>query len=121
MPGEFVVAAEKKLKKVPFAADYLEIKDLCKKALDAGEYEYKNFLIYPIRPGWSLTQVNQEKAAEKGKKTSKAEFLKWFMPLLQALRDLGGSATPVEARKKIIENEHLSDEIVSETRGKTKG
>ena len=42
------------------------------------------------------------------------------MPLLQALRDLGGSATPVEARKKIIENEHLSDEIVSETRGKTK-
>lgn len=40
------------------------------------------------------------------------------MPLLQALRDLGGSATPVDARKKIIENEHLSDEVVSETRGK---
>lgn len=120
MPGEFVVAAEKKLKKVPYAADYLEIKDLCKKALDAGEYEYKNFpdLSYTA---WVISeQVNQEKTAEKGKKTSKAEFLKWFMPLLQALRDLGGSATPVEARKKIIENEHLSDEIVSETRGKTK-
>lgn len=29
MPGKFVVAAEKKLKKVPYAADYLEIKDLC--------------------------------------------------------------------------------------------
>ena len=42
-------------------------------------------------------KVNQEKSIEKGKKTSKAEFLKWFMPLLQALRDLGGSATPVEA------------------------
>lgn len=41
------------------------------------------------------------------------------MPLLQALRDLGGSATPAEARKKIIENEHLSDEVVNETRGKT--
>lgn len=120
MSGEFVVAAEKKLKKVPYAADYLEIKDLCKKALDAGEYKYKNFpdLSYTA---WVISeQVNQEKAAEKGKKTSKAEFLKWFMPLLQALRDLGGSATPVEARKKIIENEHLSDEIVSETRGKTK-
>ena len=51
--------------------------------------------------------------------SSKAEFLKWFMPLLQALRDLGGSATPIEARKKIIENEHLSDEVVNETRGKT--
>lgn len=120
MPGEFVVAAEKKLKKVPYAADYLEIKDLCKKALDAGEYGYKNFpdLSYTA---WVISeQVNQEKAAEKGKKTSRAEFLKWFMPLLQALRDLGGSATPVDARKKIIENEHLSDEVVSETRGKTK-
>lgn len=42
------------------------------------------------------------------------------MPLLQALRDLGGSATPVEARKKIIENEHLSDDVINETRGKTK-
>lgn len=119
MPGEFVVAAEKKLKKVPYAADYLEIKDLCKKALDAGEYGYKNFpdLSYMA---WVVSEkVNQEIAAEKDKKTSKAEFLKWFMPLLQALRDLGGSATPADARKKIIENEHLSDEIVNETRGKT--
>ena len=119
MPGEFVVAAEKKFKKVPFAADYLEIKDLCKKALDAGEYGYKNFpdLSYMA---WVVSEkVNQEIAAEKDKKTSKAEFLKWFMPLLQALRDLGGSATPADARKKIIENEHLSDEIVNETRGKT--
>lgn len=31
---------------------------------------------------------------------------------------MGGSATPVEARKKIIENEHLSDEDVNITRGK---
>ena len=120
MPGEFVVAAEKKLKKVPYAADYLEIKDLCKKVLDAGQYEYKTFpdLSYTA---WIVSEkVNQEKSVEKGKKTSKAEFLKWFMPLLQALRDLGGSATPVEARKKIIENEHLSDEVINETRGKTK-
>ena len=119
MPGEFVVAAEKKLKKVPYAADYLEIKDLCKKVLDAGQYEYKSFpdLSYTA---WIVSEkVNQEKSVEKGKKTSKAEFLKWFMPLLQALRDLGGSATPAEARKKIIENEHLSDEVINETRGKT--
>lgn len=119
MPGEFVIAVEKKLKKVPYAADYLEIKDLCKKALDTGEYGYKNFpdLSYT---SWVVSEkVNQEIAAEKDQKTSKAEFLKWFMPLLQALRDLGGSATPADARKKIIENEHLSDEIVNETRGKT--
>ena len=119
MPGEFVIAVEKKLKKVPYVADYLEIKDLCKKALDTGEYGYKNFpdLSYT---SWVVSEkVNQEIAAEKDQKTSKAEFLKWFMPLLQALRDLGGSATPADARKKIIENEHLSDEIVNETRGKT--
>ena len=120
MPGEVVVAAGKTFKKVPYAADYLGIKDLCKKVLDTGEYEYKSFpdLSYTA---WVISEkVNQEKSVEKGKKTSKAEFLKWFMPLLQALRDLGGSATPVEARKKIIENEHLSDEVVNETRGKTK-
>lgn len=121
MPGEFVVTAEKKLKKVPYAADYLEIRDLCKKALDTNEYEYKNFpdLSYTA---WLISeQVNQEKkVTEKAKMTSKAEFLKWFMPLLNALRDLGGAATPVEARKKIIENEHLPDEVVNETRGKTK-
>ena len=37
------------------------------------------------------------------------------MPLLQALRDLGGSATPTECKKKIIENEHLTDEVINET------
>lgn len=57
---------------------------------------------------------------KKDQKISKAEFLKWFMPLLQALRDLGGSATPLEARNKIIENEHLTDEVIKATRGKTK-
>ncbi len=119
MPGEFVVAAEKTFKKVPYATDYLRIRDLCKKVLDAGEYEYKSFpdLSYTA---WVVSeQVNQEKSAEKEKKISKAEFLKWFMPLLQALRDLGGSATPADARKKIIENEHLSDEMINETRGKS--
>ncbi len=63
-------------------------------------------------------QVNQEKAEEKGKKSSRAAFLRWFAPLIQALRDLGGSATPAEARAKIIENEQLSEEKVRETRGK---
>ena len=36
------------------------------------------------------------------------------------MRDLGNSATPAEARAKIIENEKLSDEEVSVVRGKTK-
>ncbi len=120
MPAEFVAVAEKKLKQVPYAADYLEIRDLCQKAMDAGTYEYKNFpdLSYTA---WTISEhVNHEKIDNKGKNTSKAEFLKWFMPLLRALRDLGGSATPAEARNKIVENEHLTDNVINEVRGKTK-
>ena len=52
-----------------------------------------------------------EQVIKKDPKISKTEFLKWFMPLPQALRDLGGSATPLEARNKIIENEHLTDNL----------
>lgn len=108
------------MKQVPYAADYLEIRDLCQKAMDAGTYEYKNFpdLSYTA---WTISEhVNHEKIDNKGKNTSKAEFLKWFMPLLRALRDLGGSATPAEARNKIVENEHLTDNVINEVRGKTK-
>lgn len=61
--------------------------------------------------------MHQEKVVGS-KKTSKAEFLRWFKPLIQALRDLGGSASPADACKKIVENEHLTDEEINITRGK---
>ena len=48
-----------------------------------------------------------------------AQFAQWFIPLLNALKDLGGAATPEQAKSKIIENLDLSDDVVSETRGKT--
>lgn len=54
MPGEFVVAAEKKLKKVPYAADYLEIRDLCKKFWMRVNMNTRASRIYPIRHGLSL-------------------------------------------------------------------
>lgn len=66
MPEEFVTTFERKLKKVPYATDYLEIIDLCKKILGEGKYKYKNFpdLSYTA---WVISeQVNQEmKAVEK--------------------------------------------------------
>jgi len=52
------------------------------------------------------------------KPKSNAAFLRWFKPLLQALRDLGGAATPTETRNKIIENEHLTEEETSVSRGR---
>ncbi len=118
MPAEFVNSIKKKINKVPNATDYLFIKDACIKALEVGSYEYKNYpeLSYSA---WIVSeQVNRQKAAANGKKLSNAAFLRWFNPLIQALRDLGGSGTPAEARAKIVENEQLSDEEVNAIRGK---
>lgn len=52
-------------------------------------------------------------------KKSNANFLRWFKPILEALKQLGGSATPDDVRRKIIENEKLSEEDINEVRGKT--
>lgn len=118
MPVDFVNSVKKKLNKVPYAAEYLAIKDACLHALKDSDYEYKNFPELSYRAWIVSKQVNQEKAEVKGKKSSKAAFLRWFAPLIHALRDLGGSGTPVEARAKIIENEQLSEDEINETRGK---
>lgn len=118
MPVDFVNSVKKKLNKVPYAAEYLAIKDECLHALKDSDYEYKNFPELSYRAWIVSKQVNQEKAEVKGKKSSKAAFLRWFAPLIQALRDLGGSGTPAEARAKIIENEQLSEDEINQTRGK---
>lgn len=44
-----------------------------------------------------------------------AEFVSWFGPLLNALRDLGGSGTPEEASNKVAEQQNVSDEILNKT------
>lgn len=118
MPVDFVNSVKKKLNKVPYASEYLAIKDACLHALKDSDYEYKNFPELSYRAWIVSKQVNQEKAEVKGKKSSKAAFLSWFAPLIQALRDLGGSGTPAEARAKIIENEQLSEDEINQTRGK---
>jgi len=48
------------------------------------------------------------------KKNSQAEFVNWFGPLLDALRQLGGSAKPREASDKIAENLKLKDDKLNE-------
>ncbi|MCB9250851.1 MAG: restriction endonuclease [Flavobacteriales bacterium] len=49
-----------------------------------------------------------------GNNKKQAEFVKWFGPLLDALRQLGGSAKPREASDKIAENLNLKDERLNE-------
>lgn len=44
-------------------------------------------------------------------KTRQAEFVRWFGPLLQALRDLGGSASPREAIERVAEIEGVPESV----------
>ncbi|MBN1968954.1 MAG: restriction endonuclease [Candidatus Delongbacteria bacterium] len=48
------------------------------------------------------------------KRNNQAEFVNWFGPLLDALRQLGGSAKPREASDKIAENLKLHDDKLNE-------
>ena len=64
-------------------------------------------------------ESDSPKTGAKNAGKSKSATLRWFKPIIQALRDLGGSATPADTRKKIIENEHLTEAELSETRGKS--
>ena len=47
----------------------------------------------------------------KAPKAKQAEFVRWFGPLLDALRDLGGSASPREALDRIAEKEQVPEEL----------
>lgn len=117
MPDEFVTAINKKLNKVPYAEEYLEIRDICQKTFESAECKYKSFPELSYYAWIESERVNKELKSED-KKASKAYFLRWFKPLIQALRDLGGSGTPAQARQKIVENEKLTDEEISIKRGK---
>lgn len=48
-------------------------------------------------------------------RTKQAEFVKWFGPLLNALKQLGGSGKPKEVVEQIAKNEKLSDNVLEET------
>lgn len=47
-------------------------------------------------------------------KTRQAEFTKWLGPLLDALRDLGGSGRPKEATEKVAKNLKIPDKVLEE-------
>lgn len=114
LPEDFIKTLNK-LKSVPSGEQYIQICEDCNKILKSGDYPYDNFPELSYSAWQTTIQVQEDEDIEL-----KAEFLKWFRPLLGALKELGGSATPAEARRQIIKNEKMSDEEVSKTRGKTK-
>jgi len=48
-------------------------------------------------------------------KRKQAEFLQWLGPILDALRDLGGSGKPREVSSWIAEKLHISDDVLNST------
>jgi restriction system protein len=70
-----------------------------------------------LRIGLRIIKQNREnnQIIMAKRKNSQAEFVKWFGPLLDALRDLGGSAKPREASDKIAEKLNLDDEKLNES------
>jgi restriction system protein len=55
------------------------------------------------------------KQATAAQRTGQAEFVRWFGPLLDALRALGGSASPREAVDRIAEAERVPNELLNST------
>ena len=93
----------------PTGTEYLKLCNDLLSQMDTDSFPYSNF------PEFS----SQSWVASSPEKVSNAAFLKWFGPLIKALRDLGGSASPQDARQKIIDNEKLSEDDISQTRGKS--
>jgi len=54
------------------------------------------------------------------KRTGKTEFVKWFGPILDALRALNGSAKPREITQWIGDNFNIPDEVMNERYEKSK-
>jgi 5-methylcytosine-specific restriction protein B len=101
------------LKQLPPATEYLKIISDIKTLLDKTETPFHSF------PELSRNAWIEASSAGK-KKISAAGFLKWFAPVINALKELGGSAAPEDVRKQIISDYKLTDDVVSETTGKTK-
>lgn len=99
-------------KALPDGSKYLFMCEQCTNAIKNGNFGYDDLprLSYMA---WKSTQQSS------GKK-SNAEFLKWFKPVVDALKKLGGSARPKEVRDQIAKDLNLSKAEITETRGKTK-
>lgn len=111
---------------LPSGSKYLEINDLAKKAIVSEENDYGSLVDLSYKAWLVSEEVNQAKKMNEDlpikdtKTKTLSNQLRWYLPLIRALRDLGGRARPAEAREKIIENENVSDEYLEKVRGKSK-
>ncbi|WP_067724565.1 AAA family ATPase [Oceanobacillus damuensis] len=102
-----------KLKDLPNAKDYIKLINYFKDTFQTEDNPHQSF------PNLSFAAWKQPSPKEIDRKKSNASFLKWFVPLINALKELGGSGTPEEVRNQIAADLSLTDEIVNETRGRS--
>ena len=109
-----------KIRNCPNGKEYLEIIDKVKEYINNNS-EFLTMLDFSYE-AWKTKDVIEESDADIicNAKTSNAKFIKWFKPILDSLKELGGSATPREVRNKIIEIMKLPDEVTQKTIGKSK-
>jgi 5-methylcytosine-specific restriction protein B len=102
------------LKKPPKGEDYLFIIEKCKELIESNKIAVSNFIEFSR---FSFEMTTNEKGSNI---KSNASFLKWFGPILDALRDLDGEGTPLQVREQIATRLNLKEETLSEVRGKNK-
>lgn len=100
------------LKTIPSADQYLDLINMFHERFRDRTYPVTSF------PELSQSAWLSSEAEKQESKISSANFLQWFEPLINALKELGGSAAPAQAREQIISDLKLSEEVTSATRGK---
>ncbi|QSX05598.1 AAA family ATPase [Sedimentibacter sp. zth1] len=98
-------------KKMPDGNKYLFMCEQCSNAISKGDFGYMNLP--------ELSYIAWQDTIKKGDKKSNAEFLKWFAPIISAIKKLGGKASPKDVREQIAKDMNLSKDELNEKRGKT--
>ena len=101
------------LRQLPDGETYFNLIGICNSYFERQDSIFNNFPELSYQAWTTKTDKAQEK------NLSGAYFLKWFGPLLDALKRLGGSGTPEEVRNQIASDLQLSDKVLSETRGQS--
>ena len=75
---------------------HLNLIEKAKELFSSNDYPYKSF------PEFSyFIYCIDDKLYNEKEKISDAEFIKWFKPIIEALKEIGGSGTPREVRERI--------------------
>lgn len=103
---------------IPDGAAYLQLCQECSSVMQSKPYH--SFPELSLE-AWLRNRAEQKEAKpvkESGDTMMKTGYCKWMGPLVRALKDLGGRATPQEACNKIVENEQVAEAVLNEKVGK---